>query len=64
MSVHQYLDFVGHMGCRGCEGRAMATLAGAYKKPTTDAMLIGSYVDSWFEGTLDKFKEEITKTLK
>lgn len=58
MSVHQYLDFAGHMGIRGCESRAMATLAGEYKRPTTDAMLIGSYVDSWFEGTLDDFKEE------
>lgn len=58
MSVHQYLDFAGHMGIRGCESRAMATLAGEYKKPTTDAMLIGSYVDSWFEGTLNAFKKE------
>lgn len=58
MSVHQYLDFVGHMGIRGCESRAMATLAGEYERPTTDAMLIGSYVDSWFEGTLDAFKKE------
>jgi hypothetical protein len=46
------------MGIRGCESRAMATLAGEYKKPTTDAMLIGSYVDSWFEGTLNAFKKE------
>lgn len=58
MSVHQYLDFVGHMGIRGCESRAMATLAGEYERPTTDAMLIGSYVDSWFEGSLDAFKKE------
>lgn len=58
MSVHQYLDFVGHMGCRGCEDRAMAALRGEYKRPVTDAMLIGSYVDSWFEGTLDDFKAE------
>lgn len=58
MSVHQYLDFVGHMGIRGCESRAMATLAGEYERPTTDAMLIGSYVDSWFEGTLNAFKKE------
>ena len=26
--------------------------------PTSTAMLIGSYVDSWLEGTLGKFKEE------
>lgn len=58
MSVHQYLDFVGHLGIYGCESRAMATLKGEYKKETTKPMLIGSYVDSFFEGTLDQFKEE------
>lgn len=58
MSVHQYLDFAGHMGVHGCESRAMAKLRGEYVQETTDAFLIGSYVDSYFEGTLDKFKEE------
>ena len=58
MSVHQYLDFVGHMGCRGCESRAMAKLSGEYSEPTTEAQLIGSFVDSHFEGTLKKFKLE------
>lgn len=58
MSVHQYLDFAGHLGIRGCETRAMAELNGEYKKETTTAMLVGSYVDSFYEGTLDKFKEE------
>lgn len=56
MSVHQFLDFVGYMGNVGCEARAMATLNGEYKEETSDAMLVGSYVDSYFEGTLDKFK--------
>lgn len=58
MSVHQYLDFVGHFGVSGCEARAIATLNGEYEKETTLAMLVGSYVDSYFEGTLDKFKAE------
>ncbi len=58
MSVHQYLDFVGHMGVIGCEARAMAKLNGEWKDETTTAMLVGSYVDSYFEGTLDKFIEE------
>ena len=58
MSVHQYLDFVGHMGIRGCEKRAMATLNGEYEKERTTAMLVGSYVDSYFEGSLDQFKKE------
>ena len=58
MSVHQYLDFVGHMGVIGCEARAMAKLNGEYEEETTEAMLVGSYVDSYFEGTLDDFLKE------
>ena len=57
MSVHQYLDFAGHMGIRGCESRALASLKGEYEKERSKAMLVGSYVDSYFEGTLDKFKQ-------
>ena len=58
MSVHQYLDFVGHMGVMGCEARAIAKLKGEWQEETTDAMLVGSYVDSYFEGTLEQFLEE------
>lgn len=58
MSVHQYLDFVGHLGVHGCESRAIARLKGEYSEPTTEAQLIGSFVDSHFEGTLNKFKKE------
>ena len=58
MSVHQYLDMAGHMGIYGCEARTMAKLRGEYKQETTDSMLVGSYVDSYFEGTLDKFRAE------
>ena len=57
MSVHQYLDFAGHMGIRGCESRALAALKGEYEKERSTAMLVGSYVDSYFEGSLDKFKQ-------
>lgn len=55
MSVHQYLDFMGHMGVIGCEAHAMAKLCGEWTDEVTDAMLIGSYVDSYFEGTLPDF---------
>lgn len=58
MSVHQYLDFIGHMGIRGCESRALAKINGEFSEPTTEAQLVGSFVDSYFEGTLDKFKLE------
>lgn len=58
MSVHQYLDFVDHMGVRGCEAKAMAKLRGEWAEETTTAMLVGSYVDAYFEETLEQFKEE------
>lgn len=58
MSVHQYQSFVGTLGKRGCEAKAMAKLNGEYTEETTDAMLIGSYVDSYFEGTLPQFKKD------
>jgi len=58
MSVHQYLDFAGHMGIRGCESRAMAKLSGEWNVEPNESMLIGSYVDSYFEGTLDDFRKE------
>lgn len=51
MSVSQYKDF------QTCEAMAMATLRGEWEKPKTVALLVGSYIDSWFEGTLDEFKQ-------
>jgi hypothetical protein len=39
-----------------CEASALAELRGEYERPVTDALLIGSYVDAHFEGTLDIFK--------
>ena len=51
MSVSQYKDF------RKCEVMAMATLRGEWVRPQTTALLVGSYIDSWFEGTLSEFCE-------
>jgi hypothetical protein len=39
-----------------CPAQAMAELRGEWKREESTALLIGSYVDSWFEGTLDAFK--------
>ena len=36
----------------------MAKIHGKYEQPTTKAMLIGILVDRWFEGALDKLREE------
>ncbi len=51
-SVSQYKDFV------KCPAMAMAKLRGEYEQPVTKAMLIGTLVDRWFEGTLDKLRQE------
>jgi len=56
MSVHQFLDFVGYLGIVGCEKRALARINGEYNEEPTKAMLVGSYVDAYFEGTLPEFK--------
>lgn len=58
MSFHQYLNFMGGMVVQGCEAKAMALLRGEWKEEMTTAMLVGSYVDAHFEGTLDEFIEE------
>lgn len=52
MSVSQYKAF------RKCEAAALAELRGEWVRPKTTALLVGSYVDSWFEGTLKEFKEQ------
>lgn len=41
-----------------CPARAMAILEGRLQEEESTALLVGSYVDAWFEGTLDQFKEE------
>ena len=46
-SVSQYKQFL------RCEAQAMAH----YKYPKSEALMVGSYVDAYYEGTLDKFKE-------
>ena len=51
MSVSQYKQF------RKCEASAMAQLKGEWTQPSTTALLVGSYVDSYFEGTLSEFRD-------
>ena len=53
MSVSQFKSFL------DCEARTMAKLNREYvEEGNNTALLVGSYVDSSIEGTLDKFKEE------
>ena len=58
MSCSQWKSF------RKCEEAALAELAGDYQREVSTAMLIGSYVDSYYEGTLDKFKEQHPEIFK
>lgn len=39
-----------------CEAYALATFKGEWKESESTALLVGSYVDAYFEGTLDVFK--------
>lgn len=51
-SVSQYKDFM------RCEAMALAKIRGDYQQPMTRAMLVGSFVDAYFEGTLPQFIQE------
>lgn len=41
-----------------CEARTLAELNGEWEEPTSDAMLVSSYIDESISGTLDNFKEQ------
>ena len=57
-SVSQVKDFL------KCEAYAMAKINGEWVEPPTTPMLIGSYVDSYFEGTLEEFKNNNPEIFK
>lgn len=58
MSVSQFKDFNGTFGKIACEFEALEKLNRRWNPPKSKAMMVGSYVDSYFEGTLEQFKEE------
>ena len=64
LSVSQYKDFVGTLAKKGCEVKALAKINEQFTSEPTTAMLVGSYVDSYIEGTLDKFKEKTPQLFK
>ena len=63
-SVSQYKDFAGSPGIPGCEAMAMAKLRGEWKMEMTEALLVGSYVDAHFEGSLNVFKAQHPELFK
>ena len=47
-----------------CEAAALAEASGNYKPETTDAMLIGSYVDAYFSGEMPLFQAQHPELFK
>jgi len=58
MSVSQFKTFAGTDGKLPCEFEALEELAGRWQQKKTTPLLVGSYVDSYFEGSLENFKME------
>lgn len=58
MSVSQFKDFAGTYGKMACEFEAVEKMEGRWETESTTAMLVGSYVDSYFEGSLHEFKKK------
>lgn len=58
MSESQYKSLVGVLGRKNCEAKTMAEIRGEWHEEPSNALLIGSYVDAYFEGSLDNFKWE------
>lgn len=58
MSVSQFKAF------ECCQNSALAEVNGKYKREKTTSLLVGSYVDSYFEGTLGNFIRENPEIFK
>ena len=58
MSVSQFKDFAGTYGKMACEFEAMEKMEGRWSPEQTTPLLVGSYVDSYFEGSLSEFKKK------
>lgn len=57
MSVSQYKDF------KKCEVYAMAKLKGEYVEEKSDSLLFSGYIDAYFSGELEQFKQEYGERL-
>lgn len=53
-----YKNFIGTPGMKACECKALAIAKGEYVRPMTDALMVGSYVDAYFDNSLERFKDE------
>ncbi len=58
LSVSQYKSFCGSLAQNGCEAKTMSKLTESWIEEKSTPLLVGSYVDAYFEGTLDTFKSQ------
>lgn len=58
MSVSQFKSF------EKCPNAALAEINGKYEREKTTALLVGSYVDAYFDGTLANFKKQNPEIFK
>lgn len=58
MSASQFKAF------RACEVAALAELRGEWHRPSTTALLVGSYVDAYFSDEMEQFKAEHPEIFK
>lgn len=58
MSASQFKDFL------KCERDALAKIIGETKEEPSKAMLVGSYVDAYFSGEMEQFKEQNPQIFK
>lgn len=54
----QYMGSSQYKGFVECEAMQLAKLKGEYIEEKSVSLLVGSYVDAYFEGTLDKFMND------
>ena len=58
MSASQYKAF------RSCEAAALAELRGEWKRPGSVSLRLGSYVDAYLTGEIEKYREEHPELFK
>ena len=54
----QYMSASSFKAFKKCEAAALAELKGEWNRPSTTALLVGSYVDAYFGGELEQFVAE------
>lgn len=64
MSVSQFKDFAGTYGKMQCEYEAMEKLAERWEDEKSTALLVGGYVDSYFEDSLEQYKRDNPEIFK